>query len=160
MDKPVCGEIALKQFEKYVGSDREKIKIYAAGFVAGQCEKVYLGACSAAMFRPSADWASGLMELVKPIAADYGLIVAECNYKIRQLGSGAIQPIQEVWVLRDGITESIFREMIVRQMDGLHLMADYLDTWHRVRGILCGIPSKEIDTEYHKRSGYAMMANP
>ncbi len=55
---------------KYAGDDSEKIRIFAAGFVSGQAEKVYLGACRAAMFRPSQD-RYGMLNVVTEDSRDW-----------------------------------------------------------------------------------------
>lgn len=114
------------------GLDTDKVALFAAGFCCGQAEKVYLGACTAAMFRPSAERRAMLLEVLAHVCAVYGLLVVE-----RQ---------DEVWVCRDQETKTN-----VMLMD---FGTPNSPAWHRSRGDLCGVPDDEIDEAFHERQGY------
>src|ERR1700721_1234405 len=95
-DKPTCGPLYLEGLDKYTGGDPEKIRIYAAAFCAGQAEKVCLGACRAAMFRPSADRFTMLIAVVCDVAKRYGLTVyvrPAYNPETKHAG-------REIWICR------------------------------------------------------------
>lgn len=74
-DKTTCGPMYKAGLSQFAGDDPDKIRIFAAGFVSGQCEKVYLGACRAAMFRPSLERSAMLLEVVHDMGQRYGLNV-------------------------------------------------------------------------------------
>lgn len=126
-----CGEFYLDALTKHTGGDERLVEAFAAGFVNGQAEKVYLGACPAAMFRPSPDRAVLIDLLVQDTCQRYGL-------KSYLSASG------EVWIGRDKATldEIVF---VCREVES------NTPRWHRRRALLCGIPENEIDHEFHKR---------
>src|SRR3990167_3489879 len=74
-EKKTCGPMYLDALHQYCGDpiDEEKANLFAAGFISGQAEKVYLGACTAAMFRPSADRRSVVESMLDEICGRYGL---------------------------------------------------------------------------------------
>jgi len=53
MSAPTCGTHYLKLLKVFTELDPERVRYFAAGFVCGQAEKIHLGACPAAMFRPN-----------------------------------------------------------------------------------------------------------
>lgn len=131
----VCGTLhraARNSFRDFVEYD----DIFAAGVIAGQAEKVYLGTCAAAMFRPSTDRFDFCCEVVAQIATIYDLRWLPFSY-----GS-----TQEVWLLRDHRAEKS-----LRLIEG---MEENSAGWHFARGTLVGIPAEEIDFSYHLRSGF------
>lgn len=117
--------------ESFCGDDPDKIRLFAAGFVNGQSEKVYLGACQAAMFRPSHDRRDMLMEIVENAAIRYGLAVVIVR--------------AEIWICRLASFNT------VQQLKSLE---ENSAAWHQLRGQLCGVPEIEIDVTFHHRSGY------
>lgn len=119
--------------EKYGATDAEQ-KAFAAGFVSGQAEKVYLGACRAAMFRPSQEKAGWMLEIVEDVCFRYGLSFYS------PVGSK-----QEVWICRIWWAGDV--------MD-LRDMKEDSAAWHEKRAWLCGIPDAEVDREFHLRSGH------
>jgi hypothetical protein len=132
MKKQTCGPLYKLALDMYAGDDPEKMRLFAAGFVSGQAEKVYLGACQAAMFRPSADRAAMINELVKDACERYGLLMWWMLD-------------QEIWLCRDAGTMATVREMAQRTPNS--------PGWHRLRAMLCGIPVDEIDEKFHERKG-------
>ena len=134
MSKPTCGPMYKEALELYAGFNPDKVRIFAAGFVSGQAEKVYLGACYAAMFRPSQDRYGMLLETVQDVAKRYGLAV--------------VSPIggkQEIWICRPEAIGVIER---------LHDIPEDCPKWHEHRGFLCGVPRQEIDYQFHLRTGH------
>lgn len=131
MNKPTCGPMYKEALERYAGDDAELIRIFAAGFVSGQAEKVYLGACRAAMFRPSQDRYGMLIETVRDVAQRYGLTVVE-----------GIGSQNEIWVCRPDDAELVRGQMQYPENS---------PPWHVHRATLCGVD--EIDVRFHLRAG-------
>lgn len=109
--------------------DASDARPFLLGFVAGQCEKVYLGACRAAMFRPAEAAREFVLECILQTAPVYGLLLERTG--------------DELWVCRD--------EKVARSVALLSDIPRDSPAWHRARGELCGIPFPEIDPEYHLR---------
>jgi hypothetical protein len=136
-DKPTCGLLYLSALRKYaVHSDieigRERQRLFAAGFVSGQAEKVYLGACKAAMFRPSEETFESIVTILRDVCQRYGLIFQEID--------------GELWLSRPENAKTVLED--VRRFEPK-------SEWsHRVRGKLCGIPEAELDLKFHERQGY------
>ena len=79
--KTTCGPLFLKCIESFVlpsdrVSSRDSLKIFSAGHMVGQAEKIYLGVCSAAMFRPSPEYRNWAIEAAIKISGIYGLEVS------------------------------------------------------------------------------------
>lgn len=136
--KPTCGVLYLEALNQFCGTDEER-KAFAAGHVNGQAEKVYLGACSAAMFRPQPENHEWLLLTVQKIAGRYGLRVNCQSYVDR----GTV--ISEIWISRKG-------SVIVDEFTRYPVNSP---TWHAVRARACGIPADEVDYVFHERRGYA-----
>lgn len=133
-DKPTCGPMYKEALAKYGSDNPELIRVFAAGFVSGQAEKVYLGACRAAMFRPSQDRYGMLIETVNDVAARYGLCV------VAPIGSK-----QEIWICRPAFE---------RNVQALQRIEEDTPFWHQHRAILCGVPFGEVDIKFHLRNGH------
>jgi hypothetical protein len=131
--KTTCGPLYQDALRHYAGDDPERIRLFAAGFVSGQAEKVYLGACRAAMFRPSPDRRAMLLEILEDVARRYGL-----HYTVEA---------DEIWLWRDPGTANAIDQVFRR---GDRDPAGY----HRLRGMLCGVPPDEIDEQFHRRPGH------
>jgi|SRR3989304_4911931 len=130
--KRTCGPMYLEALLKYAGDDPVNVKLFAAGFISGQAEKVYLGACKAAMFRPSDINAPMVREICKDVAQRYGLMLL--TYE------------DEFWLVRNIGARSVLWTAIECETNS----AD----WHVLRGMLCGVPKDEIDPTFHEREGY------
>lgn len=127
-----CGPLYLEALEKYTGGDEKLVRCFAAGFVSGEGEKVYLGASPAAMFRPSErQYGSMIREVLNDVAARYELTWT------RILG--------EYW---------IYRGQYAQQIDELRFLEIDSPEWHRLRAKLCGVPEVEVDEHFHMRKGY------
>ena len=132
-----CGEFYQEALTEACGNDKSLVPVFAAGFINGAAEKCYLGACRAAMFRPSEEWCLTVTLLAHSAAKRYGLMVA---YGI----SG------EVWIVRP------------EALDEWRAMRDTAPnsrTWHTLRGLLCGIPAQDIDERFHERQGYGKVCD-
>lgn len=136
--KPTCGALYLESLNQFCTNDEQR-KAFAAGHVNGQAEKVYLGACIAAMFRPQPENHEWLLAIVEAIAGRYGLRVLCLSYVDR----GTL--INEIWISR---RDSI----IVSEWDKYPVNSP---TWHSIRGRACGVPADEVDYVFHERRGYA-----
>ena len=134
MQQQTCGPLYLEGVLKYAGDDPEKVQLFAAGFISGQAEKVYLGACMAAMSRPSERYRAMVQELVLDIAGRYGL-------QWQMLGE------EEIWL-------SVWSACPLLQT--LQEMEPDSPQWHILRGMLCDVPMAEIDPAFHLRKGYGV----
>ena len=132
---PVVGK-ATQAVRKLYSRTPETESAFAVGFACGQAEKVYLGVCRAAMFRPAAEnfeWYTGEVEKV---AAAYGLAVVV-------LESHCPESPWEIWIARD---ESCVGGWVWLEANS--------PQWHQERAAVCGIPEREVDVNYHRRAGY------
>lgn len=129
--KVTCGVLYKDGLEQYCRTRAEE-DLFAAGFVSGQAEKVYLGACLAAMFRPSPERREAVQRIVADVCMRYGLT-------FQFLGD-------EVWIGRPGRLGNAIADIQRHPKDTpMH---------HRVRGIYCGVPPRELDDFFHERRGY------
>jgi hypothetical protein len=130
---PTCGPLYQDALRTFAGDDPERMRLFAAGFMSGQAEKVYLGACQAAMFRPSAERREMALEILADLARRYGLAV------VTTAVAG------ELWLCRPAS---------VADIELLALILPDSPGWHIWRGLLCGVPPDEIDVQFHERPGH------
>src|SRR5262245_56185185 len=97
--------------------------LFAMGFMAGQAEKVYSGACQACMIRPAAEWMEWAIEALHLVCDHYGL-----SY---------IVYTGEIWGYHP-------KAGAIRQ---LAYAAINTPEWHSLRAYLCGIPYQQWDME-------------
>jgi len=137
-EKVSCAVLVKKVHDLYNPSeDTEQVRIFMAGFWCGQAEKVYLGSCRAAMFRPPFDRHPWALDMISEITATYSLA-----YMVVATLYG-----DEIWIMRPQNKEEVQR-MLQYVEDG--------PEWHAHRARLCGIPDEEIDPEFHLRRGRAV----
>ena len=130
-DRESCGPFYRRVREAITGDDPARNRDFAAGFVAGQAEKVYLGACLAAMFRPgSPEGMELLREVADRICAQYGLV--------------HVRVMAELWICRPESRTEVETLVGVEPNSSL---------WHCRRARLCGVPSEEVDLQFHLRKG-------
>ena len=135
-----CGELYLDLLGRFTDMDPEKIRLFAPGFVCGQCEKVFSGACQAAMFRPSLEYRYMVLRAVHVSCDVYGLLWDTLG----PLGAG------EIWVRRlEGLVETRWQELCAMLADG----RENTPGWHQLRAAMCGIPADRVDLAYHERKG-------
>lgn len=138
MNKVSCGPLYNElRIELIDITNSAQVRAFAAGFAAGECEKVYLGACKACMFRPENKDFGWLYPIAFMIAKNYGL-------RVRFKDNPDKQRKREIWVLRD--------EAIVL-FEAMNNEPVNSPQYHTLRAQLCGIPDTEIDTEFHLRHG-------
>jgi hypothetical protein len=143
--KPTCGELYKDAFTRHV-SGPVSLRAFTAGFVTGQAEKVYLGACRATMFRPSAEYHQTVEEAVTDTAMRYGLFTVRLDYGIPD------HPVNEFWLCRTAEDAGKVGNMALRfEVNSVE--------WHQERATLCGVPDTEVDVRYHERSGYGERAD-
>lgn len=135
-DKQTCGPLYFEALKHFTGLDPEKIPLFAAGFICGQAEKVCLGACAAAMFRPSEEWQDMVYENVCNAAHIYGLYVTTLDTSRGR----------EIWMYK-----SLVAQTAIESLSGL---TENSPRWHQRRGLLCGVPLRQIDHAFHERHGY------
>lgn len=108
---------------------------FYAGMVTGQAEKIRIGACKAAVFRPcglTRDMIDPLRKIIRYAADLYGLVVVELT-SLRGI---------ELWLCQDDAAQDVRR---------LPTLQDDSPAWHDLRGRLCGVPASEIDSQFHER---------
>lgn len=134
-----CGVLFEKVWRQVIETVKDPLLLFASGHVCGQSEKIYLGACSAAMFRPSTEEGyRGLLETVEICSMVYGL-------RIRVLFPD--DPTRrEIWIFRPDSWNLIV---------SLEYEEYNSPSWHILRGLLCGVPLESIDAEFHLRSGFS-----
>ncbi len=134
-EKPrTCMPMYREAFLKYGGGVRRKERAFAAGFVTGQAEKIYLGACDAAMFRPNKEDVNWLWPIVHDVCE---------RYMLYSLSIG-----DEIWIFNRNDRQRL-QELKELYLNG-HENSPH---WHAVRAGLCGIPWCRIDEEFHNREG-------
>lgn len=130
----VVGKVT-QELRAIYGKTEAEYRAFACGYVAGQAEKIYLGVCGAAMFRPGREHLPWYFAEVSKIAKTYGLHTSLVQHKDSDTA--------EIWIHRKGLMMSDW-------------MAKGLNTpeYHTIRARLCGIPEADIDTQYHLRDGH------
>lgn len=113
----------------------------AIGFQWGQAEKVASGACHAFMVRPAEAWQTWTARSMDLICTHYGLRVF---YDVQR---------GEYWGCREAGTVEMLRSMIA-------LYEPNSMDWHWMRGYLTGIPTDQIDQQYHLRSTFGVRCEP
>lgn len=133
-----CGVMfqqCLTHFTSKLASD--PILLFAAGMAVGQAEKIYLGACSAAMFRPSLEHKAKMLAVCAYLSRVYGLEVSVFE-------RGEVS--NELWLHTKESTEFLQRVINWEVYNS--------PAWHIGRGLLCGVPFDQIDFEFHERVGF------
>lgn len=134
-----CGPMFLSLLESFASdpdTSSDPVRLFSAGHMAGQAEKIYLGACSAAMFRPSSEHFAWMKSALNRIAPVYDLNTGWLRY----------EGVEELWLVR-GESSLIFERLTETDVNS--------PEWHVLRGLLCGVPFVDIDTAFHARKGYA-----
>ena len=129
----VVGKTTQNIRSKYSDTS-ERQYAFAVGFATGQAEKVHLGVCRAAMFRPSKELFEWYLGEVKQIAENYSL-------QVSVLACDNSETPFEIWIHNGPIGEWLSFE--INSPD-----------WHRARAKACGIPEDKVDVNYHLKSGY------
>lgn len=128
---------AVRFVERFSLLSAEKV---LAGFILGQLEKVYLGACPAAMFSIPLD-ATELRRFLLDVAPDYRLSVSGNHYEVCE------KPTErEVWVWRQDRPEIGHKVQQARA-----LAATNPEAAHLLRAMLCGIPVQQATPDWNPR---------
>ena len=118
----------LDTFVGPTGTNRSQDMIFSIGYMAGEVEKIYLGACKGAMFCPPPYDTSWLFDAAKKIARIYSLYARALTFGIRE----------EIWILKDPNIALALKAALA-----------YSDKeFNRLRGQICGIPDEFIDLEF------------
>src|ERR1039458_9122668 len=121
-----CGDLFLGLVRRFTGSDHcdsDACRQFSYGHMTGLAEKVYLGACQAAMNAPTHDDVNWMRSAHSLIADQYGLLTFEKR--------------------RNRVTELWF----VKGAASYAALAAGVDD-NATRGALCGIPALGIDPDY------------
>lgn len=142
-EKTTCGPLfnqCLTQIhDAWLGScfPTDSSGLIVAGHALGQAEKIHLGACSAAMFRPSTPILRGwILQVCAILSGVYSLEISVFERE---------EIADEIWI---HTPES--RHLISRLA---HIEYNSQE-WHTLRGKLCGVPPSQIDCEFHLRKGF------
>ena len=131
-DRVTCGVLFRKSLEEATGFGHHDLVIFAKGHMCGQAEKVHIGACRGAMFRPSEEHYKWLLAYAGETAENYGLHVVCLD--------------DEIWLARDNPTV----ETLVRLGETVE---ENSSEWHEIRAAICGVPQDEVDRTFHLRVG-------
>lgn len=135
-NKTTCGPLFLRCLEEFADNQECELRAFSAGHMVGQAEKIYLGACSAAMFRPSPSYREWAVIAAIKISAIYGLQVSVFERE---------EIKDEIWIHKKTLNWEI------SLLNGLDVNSP---EWHSLRGRLCGIPEYDLDPNFHLREGY------
>lgn len=131
MDKKYsCGYYYKQALAAYTGGNASYTRQFAAGFVFGQAEKVFLGACQGAIFRPSFEWHDMLLKITEHAAEMYGLVVRVYD--------------SEIYIFRPE-ARPLFEALYETFVDS--------PQWHLIRAQLTGVPPRDVDIKFHEREG-------
>ncbi len=136
-----CGPLYRRVRELFTGDAPELNRAFAQGFTAGEAEKVYLGACKAAMFRPTSSIGRELLRSwVSDICGVYGLCWTTLEYVDPSRDGEAVY---ELWICRDNDAVDAVESTTAIEVNSL--------SWHHWRGLLTGVADGEIDLHFHER---------
>ena len=135
-----CGQLYREALAAFGIDTPEHTRLFASGFVCGQAEKICLGACEAAMFRPSLEYGEIIEDAITAACKIYDLV----SFTIE------VGEHREYWIQRPMRYD--LRELFVKS-------GENTSDWHQLRGLACGVPSSEIDTKFHERQGAAERAD-
>lgn len=135
-NKPTCGPLFADSLSAFTDMSDKEVRPFLAGHLTGLVEKVYLGACPAAMVRPSPEFRGFVLSALSRLSKIYGLEVSVFERP---------EIADEIWLHRPEYAAA------VGELSQLRFESP---EWHTNRGLLCGIPLSEIDLEFHKRRGY------
>lgn len=119
-------DAALAEFGMRCGHD------FYVGLIVGHAEKISIGACMAAVFRPEPEWLPAVETKVVLTARVYGLA-----YDVITTNRGT-----ELW---------LFERRVASLVNRLNHIEEDSPIWHFFRGWLLGVPRNEIDLEFHTR---------
>jgi len=137
-DKVTCGPLYRKARNLFTENDSVCNRAFAQGFMVGQAEKVYTGACLAAMFRPSSSVGVELVrEWGKQIAGVYGLFHGDLVYYDPEHQD----EVTEIWLCDCVDTTDRVRALCFYEVNS--------PGWHTKRASLTGV--KDVDIHFHKR---------
>ena len=108
---------------------------FIRGYITGQAEKVFLGACPAAVFTADNDSnidRQTLLLIIIDIAKRYQLSMHTFS--------------DQIWICRD-----MFVWCKINDLYNSSTITINSPEWHRIRAELCGIPEDEIDEKYHEQ---------
>jgi LicD family len=126
--KTTCAPLFELALERH-GKDAS-VSFYA-GVIVGEAEKVWLGACRAAVLRPQGETVD----------------LAYCVIWLSQL-IGSIYDL-EVLVIKDEVW--MFHPSAKRTVKELEGIEKNSPLWHRVRAGLLGVPAGRVDLKFHER---------
>ena len=128
--------VAFREVSEYYSQGIESRKrIFTIGYWSAQAQIVSLDLCKAAMFRPNIERHPWVFTDLPDITSRYDLVLSEVSYDDKR----------ELWISKIGTIDEIAK---------LYYVSVNSVEWHKRRGLLCGVPENEIDSDFHKRHGY------
>lgn len=127
-----CRPLFRKAYEAALSDSSDPLILFSWGHLAASADKIWLGACQAAMFRPGVSDASRFQFRIEIVAEIYGL---EWTYIAADRGT-------EFW---------LFNKDSLRSILLLEKLSPDSPESHYIRGTLCGIPPEKIDLVFHER---------
>lgn len=140
--KPTCGPLFAECLRTALDVTTDPVKLFSAGHITGQAEKIHLGGCSAAMFRPSDQYHEWVISFARSAVRTYNLyLFLPEREEIKD----------EIWIHN---RESTFLLRYTLEQEDVNSCV-----WHSVRGLLCGVPFNLIDYSFHLRKGYGQVCD-
>lgn len=156
-EKKSCGDIFRAVLAEVKPDDLDS---FSLGIIFGQAEKVYLGACPAAMFKPAAEDFENVLAMVHNIAGRFGLQQRVISYQLPAVKDAAAfssgqnlsaesaaqkatgPSVREIWIFKPQ-TGFEFGRWIHQPVNS--------PVWHARRAAECGIPAVDVDQWFHER---------
>ena len=129
-----CGAYYKEFREHFSCLDLTTEQAICIGFMYGQAEKVFLGACNASMFRPLLERKNWSIDQLKWICALLQLSIVIADRKEIEREIWICKP-QSRWLLQETLEREEYNSL----------------AWHIFRGLMTGVPLTEIDNEFHTR---------
>ncbi|KKN78085.1 hypothetical protein LCGC14_0353120 [marine sediment metagenome] len=124
-----CGPLFQQVFEEATRQSSNNLAIFSWGHLCASAEKIWLGACPAAMFRPT---------------DQEGEFAARINYVAQVYSLDLMKVDNEYW---------LFRRQYYQTVKEMEMAEKNSPIYHGLRGLLCGVPVDELDLAFHERYG-------
>ncbi len=127
MSNPTCGPLFQQVFTEASKKALTPLAMFSWGHLCASAEKIWLGACPAAMFRPT-DNESEFEARISYVASVYSL--------------DSMKVDDEYW---------LFRRQYYHTIVDMKMAEKNSPLYHSLRGLLCGVPVNELDLTFHER---------
>lgn len=152
-EQKTCGEFYLETVREFCQTDADRMA-FTAGAIYGQAEKVFLGACPAAMFRTQETNFSAVLDIVHRICQRFELQQRVINYSWPSKPGDDCFPAEhsarEIWIFKPNESRKFAKWLEYPPNSVL---------WHCHRADDCGIPNSMVDPFFHQRKGFNKIAD-